>query len=81
MGRNLQAATYQPYYYTWVKHWDLGWGEERRWAPCSAQNRAILGIDKMDYSSLYADWGQIRGLERMLHASGSLLREFFISRH
>ena len=45
------------------------------------ENRAILGIDKLDFSSLYADWGQIRGLERGSSGLWILTQGVFRSRH
>ena len=45
------------------------------------EKRAIPDIDKLDLSSLYADWGQIRGLERGSSCLWIITQGVFISRH
>ena len=45
------------------------------------ENRAIPGIDTLDFSSLYADWGQIRGLERGSSCLWILTQRVCMSRH
>ena len=57
------------------------WDGVKRGGLLAPENRAIPGIDTLDFSSLYADWGQIRGLERGSSCLWILTQRVCMSRH